>query len=341
MFFLTFTLFLSTAFVNSNVSFAAGDTTIHPDHFFEASTNLGMPKDLSFNDNNFLVLSSDSDVNFRYFTTYNSTADGSSIEKIDLDIEASFLAWFNDSYFYATSNKVFRDGTEIMQSFTDISDLITSYKSLFLIDNVNLSLTKIYKFNEDTGEFDFYRQYNKKITKFCYNEVSKTAFAYDGQDIFIDGSVTKKIAAQNAADIICDFEGNLFIFQEAGNIKYYTYNSDYQYNENFILEFGVSYTMVLSVVLVQANGNFIILMSYNAGLGPVYCIFAIKNSPVLNVVTADDQPDIDFGQMELFNLNQNFENFYVAKITDYPSNRLYPADIHNAIGASIVPSSCA
>lgn len=343
IFFLIITLLISLTFINNNVSFAA-DSIIEPVIFSQASLNLTNPKDLSFESDNFLVLSSDTDPNFRYITTYNSdisNKDEASKENETLEeIGPSYLASFNNSYFYATHDEVFCDDEKINQSFNDIQDLTKSYKSLFLIDyNEGTNSTKIYKYNKDTKRFDTYKTYNEKITKFCYNEVSKKSFTYDDENVYIENSILREIS--NVADIVCDFEGNLFIFQNDGTtnkIYKYTYNSDYENYETFVIDFNLPFTInIISAVIVQENGNVALLIGYDDGSSVFsYRVFVIGNSYVdLNVITAKDSPDVNFSQMDIFNLSKTFENFYVAKITDYPSNRLYPAEIyHNS--ASVV-----
>jgi len=328
-----FILFVSLALIlglmpiaNSNTSLAATDVT--PTIF--NTTFLGTPMDLSFEDENFWVLSIGANPNSRYITAYSSNdiGDSSGDEITNFEsVPASYLTSFNNSYFYATTTKVFRDNIEI-QEFTKIIDITVSYKNLFLINSIDTNLTHIYKYEADTGKFNFYKEYAKEITKFCYNEVSKTNFAYDGQYLYINNS--PGILINNAADIVCDFEGNLYVFQNNGNISKvdkYTYNSDYSHTQTFTVNYGLTFSIeILSAVIVQENGNAVILIGYDDGSSVIsYRIAVVQNSvSKFNIITANTVPDVDFSEVNIFDLNLNINS--VAKITGYPSSRLYTVD---------------
>ena|GEM_PF-3368224 len=324
--------------INNNVGLAASDVWIELTRF--GNTQTIEPKDLSFKDNNFLILDvKQGDTESSNISAYDSDDKNiSAVKSINLDgVEALHLATYKELYFYATYDEVYYYISDILwnvkidQSFENITDLVSSYKNLFLIDSLSDTTTKVYQFNENTNRFDEYKNYDKEIFNFCYNEVSKNNFSYDGQDIYIEDVLLATVP--NVTEILCDFAGNLFVFQDDGitnKIYKYTYVSDYkdEDKETFILEFEPGTTppvTVISAAIIQETGNFAVLIKYDAG-GTVYRLYVAKNLPgELNAVTANTAPDVDFCDVKIFDLNSVLD-YNIAKITGYPSNRLYTVD---------------
>lgn len=349
--FLTIFLIITTlciaTFTNSSKISYAENNIITPGiiSIEEGKNPYNDPCDISFIDNNIIFLnkgSTNPDIK-PHILNFSSN------EPIFLGNKSYLhLCGYNNKYFYATSTEVYyydetkKEHISINEQFTNITDLVVSSKSLFLIDNINDTKTIIYKFSNDNENALFveYKIYNHdaghKIRKFAYSEVSKKSFVYNGSEIIItnNNSVEKKILETNIVDMICDFEGNLYLFQTSNSqaeiILRYDYKNNYETCVTYNLQFNLAFpdkNQIISAAFIQSTGIFTLLCSYRPEeLVTTNSIYTIPKDK-LQAKTSKDIPDVQgLNNVKVFDTANKINNFYVAEITGYPSNRLYPVD---------------
>lgn len=278
-------------------------------------------------------------------------------QAISLETESNFLCCFDNKYFYATDTEVYyydpvidvpetEKHIQIDKQFNRIVELAVSAKNLFLIDSIagGNPITHIYKYNTENSDFEIFKSYNTEIEKFAYSEVSKNIFIYDGEKVMIDGiDNAEDIIISDIAKMLCDFEGNLYLFKTSStgdeSVYRYSYEStysefaDYNLDFNFDLPDTYIYNHIISAAFNQNTGEFALLCGYVHESSNIYNIYKISKDSPLTARTSLDPLDIpEFKNLKLTELPAL--DFYAAEISGYPSNRLYPADI--TIGGEII-----
>ena len=334
---------LSGVFFANKNALAEGEIIITPAKIAVKSgtSPYNAPHDISFMENNVLVLNQDSgNINSQILIFDPSESYESSDPDVVNDLNAYYncLTSHNGEYYYTSSNQVFNYTNGYLRDFNNITDIVTSSRNLFLIDSTGASSSKIYKYNENNFE-EFLSYPSENIQNFAYSEVAKKSFTYNGTSVKISGdNFSKTINIANAVEIICDFEGNLYVFQnyyidaETQNliVYKYTYESDYnnfvQYNLNFtdIEEPSRLKNKIIAVEFIPKTGSFALLCRYLYSGETINNVYIVSKDDVDSVTSTDIPKVSEFADINIFNKSKKID-FKIAEITGYPSTILYPA----------------
>lgn len=349
--FLLISVFILIFLIPANKAFADGLPIIIPERLKVSGTPFNASTDISFFGDRVSILKQTTSQDSYEIVEYNmlpNDLNAEPVRVIDLKENVEHLVVYNDKYFYASNKEIFTY-TDIayvneknyiansipLENFYEISDLVISSKSLFLIGKRNASdTTSVYKFNDtnfDDLNFDdlnFDDSYNN-IKNLAYSEVAKKTFIYNGLDVSVIETKATIYSSTEIIDIFCDFEGNLYIIENNQIIKY-GYIDDYSESKIFQIKYAEETNdNLIAYACFKHTGQILILCNDVLGENLVSNVYFIpKNIPEIDwsTTTSNDIPNIpEFKNLKLSELSEL--DFYAAEITGYPSNRLYPTDI--------------